>query len=64
MTANEARRELDAFMAALITADFRLTNLCPDCSGTGTIEDGQPLESDPLPETQPLPGRIALGGAS
>ena len=51
-------------MAALITADFRLTNLCPDCSGTGIIEDGQPLEDDALPATQPLPERGALGGAS
>lgn len=51
-------------MAALITADFRLTNLCPECNGTGIIEDGQPLESATLPATQPLPERGALGGAS
>ena len=55
---------LSEAMAALITADFRLTNLCPECNGTGIIEDGQPLESATLPETQPLPERGALGGAS
>lgn len=31
--------------ASLVTADFRLTNLCPECHGTG-IEDGQPFESE------------------
>ena len=51
---------LSTDMAALISADFRLENMCPDCHGTGILEDGQPLSND-LPETQPLPTN---GGAA
>ena len=35
-------------MAALVTADWRLTNLCPDCNGTG-IDERQPFLDDELP---------------